>query len=345
MSFFDTPLTNLLSHALDLTSARQVQVSQNIANIDTPGYHTRDVDFLTELRRVIAMNDNNSDAPMTREVPGLIERPDGNNVSIDRESLASARMDQKKAAKMAVAIESAFQQLGVFDGKHQASNSDATSEHAAVSLARTPIEVPGPLEASHAPVDFAAIRAELEKALAPEIRRKEVALRMQPDGLVVSLREVGFFDSGSAAIRPSAQDAFARVTQVLREHNCAIRIEGHTDTVPIHTARFASNWELSTARATEVVRVLIEKYSFAAERLSAAGYAQYRPVAGNSDSQGRQLNRRVDVVILASLVSAPLIEHPNSQPADRQVLRNAPETGSALEAAAGIPEPTKPSSQ
>ena len=117
----------------------------------------------------------------------------------------------------------------------------------------------GSSEASRKPADFAAIRAELEKALAPEIKRKEVALRMQPDRLVVSLREIGFFDSGSATIRPNAEDAFARVTQVLREHACDLRIEGHTDTVPIHTARFGSNWELSTARATEVVKVLIEE--------------------------------------------------------------------------------------
>src|SRR5208283_3722839 len=81
-------------------------------------------------------------------------------------------------------------------------------------------------------------------------------------------------------------------------HPYGVRIEGHTDTVPIHTSQFASNWELSTARATELVKILIEQHGIAAERLSAAGYAEFHPVASNSTSKGRQLNRRVDVVIL-----------------------------------------------
>jgi chemotaxis protein MotB len=122
--------------------------------------------------------------------------------------------------------------------------------------------------------------------------------------LVVSLREVGFFDSGSALIKPAAEDAFGRVTRVLQEHSCAVRIEGHTDTIPIHNTSFASNWELSTARATQVVKVLIEKYKFPPERLSAAGYAEFHPIAANDAPEKRQLNRRVDVVIVAATIRA-----------------------------------------
>jgi chemotaxis protein MotB len=147
----------------------------------------------------------------------------------------------------------------------------------------------------------------LEKALAGEIKRNEVALRTDQDGLVVSLRELGFFDSGSAAMKPEAEGAFARVAQILQEHACAVRIEGHTDTVPIHTPQFASNWELSTARATELVKALIEKHGVAPERLSAAGYAEFHPVASNASPKTRQLNRRVDVVILAAPIASPLL--------------------------------------
>ena len=121
---------------------------------------------------------------------------------------------------------------------------------------------------------------------------------MEPDGLVVSLREAGFFDSGSATIKPEAEAAFARVGFILQKHASPVRIEGHTDNVPIHTAQFASNWELSTARATELVKVLVEKHGISADRLSAAGYAQFHPVASNGSAKGRQANRRVDVVIL-----------------------------------------------
>ena len=76
-----------------------------------------------------------------------------------------------------------------------------------------------------------------------------------------------------------------------------IRIEGHTDNVPIHNSRFASNWDLSTARATTTVRLLIQDYDFRPERLAASGYAEYRPIATNNSAEGRAMNRRVDFVI------------------------------------------------
>ncbi len=219
---------------------------------------------------------------------------------------ASAQMDQKKAARLAVAIESGFQQMGALDAsaapagslKDKAAASGNPLHDAPVGFARTATDVAGLEESLHKQEDFSAIRSELQKALAPEINRHEVALRLQPDGLVVSLREIGFFDSGSATLKSGAEAAFARIVRVLQEHSCAVRVEGHTDTVPIHTAAFASNWELSTARATQVVRVLIETYGFPPDRLSAAGYAEFHPVADNSDTEGRQLNRRVDVVIV-----------------------------------------------
>jgi len=115
---------------------------------------------------------------------------------------------------------------------------------------------------------------------------------------VISLREIGFFPSGSAQIKAESEQAFARIVKLLVNREFRIRIEGHTDTIPIHTPQFASNWELSTARSTELVRLLIVKYHFAPARLSAAGYAEFHPIAGNDSEEGRRLNRRVDIVIL-----------------------------------------------
>jgi flagellar basal-body rod protein FlgB len=88
MSSVETPLINLLTHALDLTAQRQGLVTENIANIDTPGYHTRDIDFHSELERALTVEhvDSVSSTPFVRAVPGLIERPDGNNVNIDQEA-------------------------------------------------------------------------------------------------------------------------------------------------------------------------------------------------------------------------------------------------------------------
>jgi chemotaxis protein MotB len=208
---------------------------------------------------------------------------------------ATAQVDKQKAVRLSSAIQSGFQQLGVFQ-----KNAPDTVSAAIPSRALSPQSSPAQPSAQDIARqrELIAIRSELERALAPEIKQNDVALHMDADGLVVSLREMGFFDSGSASIKPGAENAFSRVALILSEHGCFVRIEGHTDNVPIHTAQFASNWELSTARATGLVKVLIEQYNISAGRLSAAGYAEFHPVAPNDAAKGRQLNRRVDVVIL-----------------------------------------------
>ena len=129
-------------------------------------------------------------------------------------------------------------------------------------------------------------------------------MRREPDGLVISLREVGFFESGSAEMKSASQAAFDQIAAMLRQRNYRLRIEGHTDDVPIHTARFSSNWELSTARATEIIRLLIVRDGFAPDRLSAAGYAEFHPIAPNANAEGRGMNRRVDIVILGHALPA-----------------------------------------
>jgi chemotaxis protein MotB len=146
--------------------------------------------------------------------------------------------------------------------------------------------------------DLMQLQKELETVLSAEIARKEISVRREPDGLVISLREVGFFESGAAQMKTASQPAFDRIAAMLRERDYRLRIEGHTDNVPIHNAQFSSNWELSTSRATEVVRVLIVRDGFDPARLSAAGYAEYHPIASNRTLEGRGMNRRVDIVIL-----------------------------------------------
>jgi chemotaxis protein MotB len=161
------------------------------------------------------------------------------------------------------------------------------------------------LAATSDQTDLATLQNELREALQKEIALHEVALHRETDGLVVSLQDFGFFDSGSATIKPESQSALDRIASILAIRTYRLRIEGHTDDVPIHTAQMASNWELSTARATALVRVLIIGHSFAPERLSAAGYAEYHPVSSNLTAQGRAQNRRVDIVILSSPVGTP----------------------------------------
>ncbi len=197
------------------------------------------------------------------------------------------------------------------------------------SLGRIVSRPEGPLDSGVENGDLAQLQAELETALVSEIKRKEVALRREPDGLVISLREVGFFESGSAQMKSASQAAFDRIANMLRWRDYRLRIEGHTDNVPIHTPQFPSNWELSTSRATEIVRLLIVRDGFAPDRLSAAGFAEYHPVATNRTAEGRGMNRRVDIVILGHTpAAAPIAEAetqiPDSIPAETKTAKPSP---------------------
>lgn len=213
---------------------------------------------------------------------------------------STSQVDKRRMVALAAAIQEGFEQMG--------SNPTYATPLPQEDLpAARPAAVPAVLPPnSPQSNDLDALRKDLEKALAGEIANGEVALRNTPQGLVVSLREAGFFDSGSAGTKASSQPAFGRMTAVLRERAYNIRIEGHTDDIPIHNSQYTSNWELSTARATEMVRLLITRYGFSPESLSAAGYAQFHPIAPNGTESGRAHNRRVDVVILAQpQASAP----------------------------------------
>jgi chemotaxis protein MotB len=122
---------------------------------------------------------------------------------------------------------------------------------------------------------------------------------METRGLVISL-DGSFFDSGSDQLVLRGHEMLDALAEDLMAMKNQIRIEGHTDNVPITTARFPSNWELSTARATTIVAHLIQKYAFRPENLSGSGFAEFCPIAPNDTAEGRARNRRVDIVVLNS---------------------------------------------
>ncbi|MCR4430514.1 MAG: OmpA family protein [Tepidanaerobacteraceae bacterium] len=128
-----------------------------------------------------------------------------------------------------------------------------------------------------------------------------VQVEMDERGLVIRFVEGVLFDSGKAEIKKQAMAVLDKIVPVLKQSRRQIRVEGHTDNVPIHTREFPSNWELSTARAVNVVRYFIDKHNFSPYTISAAGYGEYRPVAPNDTDKHRALNRRVDIVILKSV--------------------------------------------
>lgn len=131
----------------------------------------------------------------------------------------------------------------------------------------------------------------------------KVSIEMDPRGLIFRFEDSILFDVGSADIRSEALPVLRKVGQLIATVEYNIRIEGHTDDWPISTARFPSNWELSTGRAASVVRFFIENLGFSPKQLEAAGYGQERPIASNETAEGRQKNRRVDVVLLRPSLS------------------------------------------
>jgi chemotaxis protein MotB len=223
---------------------------------------------------------------------------------------ATSRGDNKKVVQMSAAIHGAFQELGAFPVSARPSALHlvaAPAEQAPPILAPEPSAVMPAAnsnnnndgDAGGDGVDVERLKRELEEALGDQIKRHEIEMHVTPEGLVVSLHEVGFFDSGTSELLKDGQAPLARIAHILNAKGFQIRVEGHTDNVPIHTTHFKSNWELSTARATEVVALLVERYGFDPMQVSAAGYSQYRPIASNETEEARKINRRVDLVVVS----------------------------------------------
>ena len=146
-----------------------------------------------------------------------------------------------------------------------------------------------------------SVHEQLRTYFAEHEMNQSVSMKIDERGLVVSLNDTILFDPGKAVIKRESLAGIIAVGEALNTQNNYIRVEGHTDNIPISTAQFASNWELSAARATTVVRLLTDNAHIPPEKLSAVGYGEYKPVADNSTSEGRGKNRRVDIILLSSI--------------------------------------------
>lgn len=223
---------------------------------------------------------------------------------------ASSKSDQQKQQLMTQAMQSAFQQYGIFEAH---SKTPALTSSAGNSEHPSPLAMPVSTEGLRED----GLRKQIEDALAnlphdakhnggADIRQA-IVMRTVPEGAVISLRDVGFFDSGSAEIRPEAMDVLERIAATLPPGR--VRVEGHTDNIAIHTAQFPTNWELSTARATAIARVLLQKSFVSPVSLSIAGYGEFHPIASNTTAEGRAMNRRVDIVLLRDTHDTSLPSH------------------------------------
>ena len=154
-------------------------------------------------------------------------------------------------------------------------------------------------------------RSSLESKLAQEIQDKQVSLKMMEKGMVITVVGDLVFDSGKAKVRSQAYGILHKVAGILQDEAAQFKvgIEGHTDNVPIKVSGWKSNWELSTSRSLNVLHHMVEKEGISPERLSAIGYGEFSPVAPNDSREGRQANRRVEIVIFPNTTKVKG-EHP-----------------------------------
>jgi chemotaxis protein MotB len=141
----------------------------------------------------------------------------------------------------------------------------------------------------------------LNKELEQEVREGKIEIRMEPRGLVISLRQSAFFSSGTDALDQSNLPTMKKLAELIATLPNSIQLEGHTDSIPIHNQRFKSNWELSCARAIAVLETFCGTFELSRQRFSVVGRADTLPIDSNQTPEGRARNRRVDVVILNSL--------------------------------------------
>jgi chemotaxis protein MotB len=221
---------------------------------------------------------------------------------------ATSKADVKKQAQMADSIDSAFKTLGLFQ-QNPTKNGAAGPAHNQEGPVN-PVSVVAGDELMAPPavrVDLEKLQERLSGMLSDQIADRVVAMRIGRDGLVISLREAGFYDSGSAVVHPGSLPILNKIAVSLAGSPYDIRIEGHTDNIPIHTEQFDSNWELSASRATRLTRIFVAD-NFAPYRLSAAGYAEFHPVAPNDSAEGRGQNRRVDIIVLPRSSAHPELQ-------------------------------------
>jgi chemotaxis protein MotB len=216
---------------------------------------------------------------------------------------AATYRDNQTIRKLAKAIHNGFQTMGAFSADESGSGGAYSTEtpNADDDSSRVQNDKTTTNPASAGSVqDMLQLRRQLELAMGQELQNHEVVLQVTPEGFVISLKELGFFNSGQAELLPGAAEKIEKIAKVLSKPGLEIRVEGDSDNQPIHNDQFRSNWELSTARAMAVLRLLVDDAGFDPKKLSASGYGEFRPVADNATPEGRRMNRRVDLVVVQS---------------------------------------------
>ena len=188
---------------------------------------------------------------------------------------AASNADKEKIQKFAQAVESAIAHSGVRPAGRMA-----------------------PVVQPREPVLNSAY-AGLVAALRNEVKNGQVWLALDSRGLVITLNQTAFFETGSADFDPAMYPTIGKIAHAVARIDNPIRLEGHTDSRPIHNERFHNNWELSSARAITVLELLSTRFEIPPDRMAVGGYADTVPIQSNDNEEGRARNRRVDIVVLS----------------------------------------------
>jgi chemotaxis protein MotB len=227
---------------------------------------------------------------------------------------ASTQADKEKAKAVSESVRQALEH-GEFSnaistvlgrGKYEANRAPKSPDR--IDHQETP-PPPPPAPAPH-PADLAKSLDTLQHGLAAEIGSGKIGLKLEKRGLVISLRESAFFASGDDAISATSLPIVSKIAVEIQGLSNPLRLEGHTDSMPIHTPRFRSNWELSAARSIAMMELLSQRFAVPVQRMSIAGYAENAPADTNETVDGRAHNRRVDLIVLSA-------EGEKSEPARR----------------------------
>jgi chemotaxis protein MotB len=225
---------------------------------------------------------------------------------------ATAQSDKSKAKDLSSSVREAFEhgQLSsavsnVLHGKpdiQKLANQPLTNNTPEAQTAAALAAPPTP-----APADLSKSLGTLKDGLAPDLKSGKVQLKLEGRGLVISLREAAFFASGDSGVAPGSLPILAKIAAVIQPLTNSVRLEGYTDSVPIHNSRFRNNWELSSARSIAMLEVLRDRFQVPSARMAVAGYAENAPADSNDTEEGRAHNRRVELVVLSA-------EGQNSEP-------------------------------
>jgi chemotaxis protein MotB len=219
---------------------------------------------------------------------------------------ASSQADKYKAKQMATSVKNAFEE-GHFTATVTSILGGTVSDK---GKGNTQMKGPGGEVKSTSPTDrprtdkprklmeLLPSLQRLTNDLRQEIAAGTIQVTLEQRGLVISLKQAAFFPSGEDGVADNTLTSIGKVAEAIKQLPNPVRLEGHTDAVPIHNSRFRSNWELSAARSIAMLEILNSRFAVPRLQMAISGYAESKPVASNDSLEGRAKNRRVDILIM-----------------------------------------------